>query len=102
MHGWDDGSEARKAAAAMGLQLDTPEPEPLGIWPEHWIALQVFQAMRTQWNVGMSGPIGLRYEALPVVMSDLAIDDPVECRALVYALEHETLKHLDQHHGNRH
>jgi hypothetical protein len=44
------------------------EPEVLDVWPEHWQAVHVFAAMGTQWNVGMAGPIGLRYEALPLVM----------------------------------
>lgn len=29
--------------------------------------MQVFAAMRTQWRVGMSGPTGLDYAALPEV-----------------------------------
>mgnify|MGYP000868665744 FL=1 len=39
------------------------------MWPENWQALHVFRRMLTQWQVGgMGGYVGLRYEALPVVM----------------------------------
>lgn len=44
-------------------------------WPENWQALQVFSALQTQWNVGMNGAIGLRYEALPVVLNLLEIQE---------------------------
>ena len=39
------------------------------VWPENWLALMVFRRMGTQWVVGgMGGVVGLRYEALPMVM----------------------------------
>ena len=44
------------------------EIEPLGVWPEHWDAVLAFMALGTQWNVGMAGPIGLRYEVIPIVL----------------------------------
>lgn len=44
------------------------EPEEIGIWPDNWPIKQIFCAMLSQWNVGMNGVIGLRYEALPMVL----------------------------------
>lgn len=38
------------------------------MWPENWAALGVFLAMQSQWSVGMAGPVGMRYEALPLCM----------------------------------
>ncbi|MEY2653661.1 MAG: hypothetical protein RLZZ524_689, partial [Pseudomonadota bacterium] len=38
------------------------------VWPENMTAVNVFIAMGTQWNVGMGGITGLRYESLPSVM----------------------------------
>lgn len=47
-----------------------PEPDKFGVWPENWMSVEVFSAMNTQWNIHpMGGHSGLRYEALPVVMS---------------------------------
>jgi hypothetical protein len=40
----------------------------LDLWPEHWPAVRLFSAAQTQWSVGPGGVIGLRYEALPVLM----------------------------------
>lgn len=39
----------------------------------------VFAGMLSQWNVGMSGVIGLRYEALPLVLEVQGIE-PYERR----------------------
>lgn len=41
---------------------------PVEIWPENWQAIMVFEALSTQWNVGMAGIVGLRYEVLPAVL----------------------------------
>jgi hypothetical protein len=34
------------------------------IWPENWQIFSLFCQLSTQWNVGMSGVVGLRYEAV--------------------------------------
>lgn len=44
--------------------LPSDVEEIVEVWPEHEAALGLFSRMGTQWNVGMGGPIGLRYEAL--------------------------------------
>ncbi len=56
----------------------------LEVWPEGWHALQVFLAMETQWNVAATFEhglrlVGLRYEALPVVLASLRPLIPPEC-----------------------
>ena len=38
------------------------------MWPENWPVVETFAALMTQWNVGMSGPVGLRYESVPIVL----------------------------------
>lgn len=62
-----------QAAADFGLLLDLPEPEAVELWAEHLPALRIFQALRTQWVVGMNGPVGLNYAVLPVVERRLRI-----------------------------
>lgn len=49
------------------------EPEETDCWPDNWLPLQVFEALGTQWNIGMNGVIGLRYEAIPVVLAEFGI-----------------------------
>lgn len=49
----------------------------VAVWPENWHAAQLFVAMSTQWRVTEMGNgqlryWGLRYEALPPVLDELA------------------------------
>jgi hypothetical protein len=49
-------------------QLPTPEElaDPvLGVWPENWPALGLYQRLETQWRMaGMGGPTGIAYGRL--------------------------------------
>lgn len=64
-----DAEQQQDALAAFGLKLDTPAPDiNIEVWPDNWQTLTIFADMASQWNVGMSGVIGLRYEALPLVL----------------------------------
>jgi hypothetical protein len=56
--------------AAFGLEpSQPPEPDVHALWPDNWAAFNVFRRMLTQLNVGgMGGVVGLRYEALPIVL----------------------------------
>lgn len=67
-------AEEDKAAAAFGLVLVRDSSAGLPeLWPEHVPAMRLFEAMQTQWVVGPAGPIGLNYEALPVVEKRLGL-----------------------------
>lgn len=43
------------------------------IYPEHELPIRVFSALATQWRIGMGGPTGLDYAALPAVMDLLCV-----------------------------
>ena len=45
------------------------------VWPENMPVLRLFDAMRTQWRVGFSGPYGLDYGPMTGLMDILGIDD---------------------------
>jgi hypothetical protein len=49
--------------AALGVR---PEDlvQDVDIWPENLAAVSIFLDMGTQWQTGMAGATGLRYEAL--------------------------------------
>lgn len=55
------------------------EPDDCWIWPENWVAVQVFRRLRTQWlreYDGMNGRelyYGLRYEAVEPTLRLLRI-----------------------------
>lgn len=67
---------------------------PVEIWPDNLAAINVFIAMSTQWRIGMAGPTGLDYAALPAVMDVVDIDQ--EARRAVFndlrSMEEEALK----------
>lgn len=70
--------ETREALQAFGLPADLVEeggrePEVIGIYPENWLPYAVFSALATQWQQGMGGPGGLKYEVLPVVEERLGV-----------------------------
>lgn len=49
---------------AAGFAPEDYETDPVEVYPENWLALDVFILMGTQWRVGMSGATGLDYSAL--------------------------------------
>lgn len=69
-----DVAAARRNAAAAGVALEIRAADPCEVYPDHWVPMQVAQAMGTQWNVSAAGvPIGWRYEALPLVFQMLEV-----------------------------
>lgn len=54
--------------AAFGLKVADVTPPDAEIWPENETTVDVFVQMGTQWRVGVGGPVGLDYNALPFVM----------------------------------
>lgn len=53
-----------KELAEFGMTLDDVVTEPVDIWPENERAFELFVFMGTQWQAGMSGPVGLKYEVM--------------------------------------
>lgn len=71
------------------------------MWPENWPTVQVFLLSSTQWNVGMGGLVGLRYEAVDVVMRRLKIKDPKgEIFEGVIEMERAVLKYYAEKKAN--
>ena len=72
------------------------QEESLGVWHENWHAVEVAARSMTQWNVSMSGVVGLRYEALPLVMRALGVPRAAwpEVFAGIQVIEAECLKLL--------
>jgi len=66
----------------------------LDIWPENWPAFCVFHRLRTQWNVGPGGVIGLRYESLPLALQIHGVPQEhwPDTLDAIQVMEHETLR----------
>ena len=68
MFGDDDTTNQDAALAAFGLKNSAPPAPVCGIWPDNWPAFRVFYRAMTQWQMGPSGAVGLRYEVLPFLL----------------------------------
>lgn len=87
--------------ARIGLRLEDIEEPCVEVWPDNWDAVNVFRNMGTQWRFTMNGPIGLDYNALPLVYRMLAIprkDWPGTFQNL-RVLESEAIKVMNENHG---
>lgn len=63
-----DRSAEVDSLRAFGISAEPPPPDVFEVWFDNWSTVVAFHAMNTQWQVGFGGPVGLRYEALPVVL----------------------------------
>jgi len=53
---------------ALGFtREDVTDDSILEIYPENWVPFQIFIDLVRQWRIGMGGPTGLDYSALPFV-----------------------------------
>lgn len=59
----------------VGFDLFSLASDEIVVWDENAAAFDLFARLRTQWNVGMSGPTGLRYEALYPLLNRVAKTD---------------------------
>lgn len=55
---------------------------------------QLFQAMQTQWRIGMNGPTGLDYNTLPLLFDLYKIDNREAALLDLQILEGEYLKEI--------
>jgi len=46
------------------LTIEEASGPPIEVWPDNWQARRVFDAIATQWRLGMGGPTGLDYNVL--------------------------------------
>lgn len=69
------------------------------VWPEHQVPLAIFQRVATQWNVGMGGPVGLRYEAVYPLIERACperFDETLDC---IQTMEREALQIMNTKDG---
>jgi len=53
------------------------DAEDFEVWEENLETVQMFMRMQTQWNVGVSGAVGLNYPSLEWLCKLYAVMDPV-------------------------
>ncbi|WP_144630256.1 DUF1799 domain-containing protein [Bordetella genomosp. 13] len=82
--------------AGFGLTPDDVRPAGIEVWEEHVPIINVFDALSTQWVMGMSGPTGLNYQALPFLLRLYGIprEDQRQLFEDLQVLEHAALKEM--------
>lgn len=80
----------------FGALLEQVGEQPAEVWQDNVTAVEVFADMLTQWNVGPGGVVGLRYEALPVMLDLRGIPaaDRAEAVAGLRVMERTALEHF--------
>lgn len=61
--------------AAWGFSFGDLLEETIELWPDAWPGFLLFEAMSTQWRVGMGGATGLDYNTLPLVARYMEVED---------------------------
>lgn len=59
--------------AELDALVGDDQDDEIELWLENATTVQVFGALSSQWSVGMAGLIGLRYEAIPIVLRLLGV-----------------------------
>lgn len=93
---YGDGGAPQQALAELGLPetlaASFTEASPCEIWQCNWKTVQMFNALGTQWRVGMGGAIGLDYNVIAAVARGLRIKLTPERFAGIQIMEAEALR----------
>lgn len=75
------------------MSIDDYPEDIVGVYPDNWLAFEVFASMQTQLRMGMAGPIGFDYSVLPFVfkMRGVKKSDRPEMFELLRVMESEAL-----------
>jgi hypothetical protein len=88
--------EAAPANAFLAALAARGDNNVVEVWPENWPAYLLFTSLQTQWNVGMGGRAGLKYEALYPLL-DRQTDAPEQWQQLfddVRVMEYAALEQM--------
>lgn len=77
--------ELQELAAAGLTEADVAEP-PVELWTDNLRAYQLFCRVGTQWQCGVGGASGLRYEAVYPLMARMNLPDE-EWSELFYEIQ---------------
>ena len=93
---YDSGPTQAELDTIGLLREDVEDRSVLEIWPENALPFEVFKAMRSQWNSGMSGPTSLIYSSMPLAFKRCKVsdDDFDEVFDAVQIMEGEALRQM--------
>ena len=71
-----------------------PEEKHFEVWEDNWEIVMMFLRLQTQWNIGMAGAIGLKYEALQWLCHLYSVEDQCVMLEGIQVMEGAALKAL--------
>jgi hypothetical protein len=82
----------------IGLTLEEATADSFEVWPDNWQSVIVYCSMRTQWNVGPAGAVGLNYASLGEVWRRLKVPPSDRDQAFqdLQVMEAAALKHMHE------
>ncbi|MDO9357864.1 MAG: DUF1799 domain-containing protein [Polaromonas sp.] len=85
------------------MTVEEARAPPVEVWPDNMPAVRVFSSMATQWDVGMGGPVGLKYSALESVFrfTGLARSEWAQVFDDVQVMERVALQYMRQQQEQR-
>lgn len=98
-------SKPNPLLAMFGLREEDYEDTEgiVEIYEDNWDTFNLFNAMSTQWRVGMSGATGLDYNVIPILSPSLDIPDS-EMKDVIFGLrimESEAMKTMAEEREKR-
>ena len=72
------------------------KPKDFVVWEENWEIVIMFTRLATQWNVSMSGVVGLKYEVLEWFCRLYLVDDARAMLEGIQTMERTALKVLNE------
>lgn len=57
------------------MKLEEIPEDIIEVWEINWPTFRLFNALGTQWRVGMSGATGMDYNVIPMVAKSLGINN---------------------------
>lgn len=92
--------EQDEALAAFGLELEGKTPErrqpEFWLWPENVPVWQLWQAVQTQWRIGMAGATGLDYAGVEALVRMRRLSSRAEMPELIEGLQTMEVATLDE------
>ena len=85
-------------AAVLGI-VGLPEKKiekDFEVWEEHWMSVEIFFRMLTQWRTTMGGVIGFDYNVLQMLFEMYDIDNRKEIFEDIQVMEREAMIHMNK------
>ena len=97
----NQNTEPSNLIESLTQQLALNENEEVYCWPENWQSLLIFDALTTQWNANNGVVIGIRYEAINLVLDVFNVNKKLRADMFhfIRVMENEALQVINKRDG---